>query len=489
MRIILGNIKSTVVFGGKDNLLTFDLEKKVRNYMRIKREGYRIDPRFKWQYFITPKGTIATGFTPLIVKFAEGLGASVELVDERGELPKLKDILSNEIGTIDGVKWFGRDYQMDMVKKLNKKFTCNGVTYLFPRGIYDCATNAGKNSITALIVKNLDSDYKSLFMVSNQLIFKQAVEFFSQVVGYPVGQIKSGRLDLKQFTVAMVKTTLNRADESLNVKKYLKSVEVLIVDESDESGSKQYAKLLQKVGAGMRVFVSGTPLEAKKSNNMKSIGLSGTVLGSISNKFLIDNGYSQNPLIKILLNDMGKQLPMGYPTEEQTNIFESKNRMRVMFDEALVHHRGESVLVSFFDIQHGENMFRYFKDRAPDESISIVHGGMSSKIIADRIKDFAEGRIKWLIASTVIKKGANLPTIRAIIFGAGGMSVIFVKQILGRGTRTDGIHSEMNVYDMFDTGKYLAPHSRKRIKIYAKEEFDITFNYLCNKAGTPVIKK
>ena len=41
----------------------------------------------------------------------------------------------------------------------------------------------------------------------------------------------------------------------------------------------------------MRIFVSGTPLDAKKENNMVSIGLSGPTIFKISNEQLFELGH------------------------------------------------------------------------------------------------------------------------------------------------------------------------------------------------------
>ena len=39
MRLVLGNTASRAIIGGKDNLLPFDLEKEMRDYLKIKVDG------------------------------------------------------------------------------------------------------------------------------------------------------------------------------------------------------------------------------------------------------------------------------------------------------------------------------------------------------------------------------------------------------------------------------------------------------------------
>jgi len=498
MKLILGNVSSRAVFGGKDNLLDFDPMKELTEFLRIKADGYEHSPLYKegkwdgYRYFITKDGRFATGYLVGVGKFLEDLGVSIEIDDQRGELPKLREDLDGFIGMIKNSKGIpelweaseanNRLYQLDMAAKINKYITVGGQEIYFPRGIFDAATNAGKNSLVALINNNLDRKYETIFMVSDQTIYKQAVDFFSDVIGEPVGQVKSGKFAPKKFTVCMVKTLYNMAKKSVNVKKWLDSIEVLYVDESDESGAKQYSKVLSLTNAGMRVFVSGTPLDSKRVNNMISLGLSGQVLAKITNKYLMDEGHSQRLKVKILLNSTNAGYFLSYGEEMEKLIYQSKERIRLIY-EVLEKHEGEPTLITFIDKYHGYFMYHHLKYLLPDRVIEIVHG--TSKDREKIISDFKAGEIDVLLASTILERGANIPVIRVGIRAAGGKSVTKSKQIAGRFTRHDGVNDEVLMYDFYDVGKYLAKHSRDRIRTYKKEEFDVEYMFE-EKRGQPV---
>lgn len=491
MRLIIENIKTKAVIGGKDGLLDFDVRQELHEYLRVKADNYRFSPAYRehrWDGFVnmlTPANYFATGFVPMVIKHFKELGVDVVLEDNRKELPTLNEVIDPYIGEIDSrdgkgaVTWVGRDYQVDMVRKVNN----HTAGIYFPRGILDCATNAGKTSIAAMIVKNLSRKYKTVFMCSSQEIFKQSVDFFSQVIGEPVGQLKSGKFEPKWFTIVMAKTAYIQAKKSINIKKFLHDTEVLIVDESDEAGAKTYAKVLQDVKAGMRVFVSGTPLDAGRVANMTNIGLSGTKLGTITNKFLIEQGQSQDPLVEILLNDCLTKPCATYDIEDRTVIQGSTRKLQDMV-KIIRKHNAEPTLITFTEIAHGEYILEYLQEQLPDIKIALVHGEHTER--AENIEAFKQGEVQVLISSSILKRGANLKNIRVFIMAHGGKSVRDLKQFIGRALRHDGIHDTVHCYDWYDIGTWVGKHSQARIKTYRAEGFKVSLSYKAKKNGSPI---
>ena len=483
MRLIVKNTKTVAVVGGSDNLLDIDIIKELRAYLRVRPTGYNMNTLYRrgkwdgWRYFITPKGTFATGFLPTVYKYLRELGVKVTIQDERANLPKLSSDFSTYVGYIGGEHWEGRPEQIEMVKKVNNYIDV-GYQMYFPRGILDCATNAGKTSMAALIVNNLSADSKVVFMVSSKLIYKQAVEFFSQVISEPVGEVKAGKVNFKWFTVCMVKSLLNAAKKDINVKATLAKVQVLIVDESDESGASTYSKTLTLINAGMKVFVSGTPLDSpNKVNKMIQIGLSGPVLGRITKRQLIDLGRSQEPIIKILLNT---SKPVNFPTyreEKYHNIQTSQHRMDIICNELETYHLDKPILITFVEKVHGFFMVEYLQKRFPELTISILYGEMKDVDRNDVLDRYKAGKIDIMVCSMVVKRGANIPNIRVLVMAQGGKSKTTVKQISGRGERHDGANDEFYLYDIYDTGNWVSKHSIARIKTYVSEELKVTIGY------------
>lgn len=483
MKLVVGNVETKVITGGKDNLLPFNIIDELRKYLRVKVDGYHYAMQSGrrwdgWRYFITPSGKFATGFLPKVINYLEELGVKdIEIEDERGELPKLNPEIDNYIGNIHGEEWEARDYQVTMVSRLNNYIIYGGNKKLyFPRGILDCATNAGKNSMAALIMNNLPKDESIIFMVSSTIIFKQALEFFQEVLGKEeIGQVGGGKVEFRRVTICMVKTLLNRAKDSANVRKILKETRVLIVDESDEAGAKEYSKVLTYIGAGMRVFVSGTPLEAKKVNNMIAVGLSGLVLGKVTNRELIDAGHSQNPIVNILFCDPKNAGFITYEEEKRKNLHLNRDRAE-MVAKLIQKHSDKNIVVSYIETAHGYYMEEVAKEFNPNVDMAVIHGGSANRESA--LEDFKKGKISVLFTSMILKRGANIPNIEVLIMAQGGKSTITIKQLVGRAVRHDGKNSDVLVYDFYDhNSKHLSKHSRDRIRIYEKEGFDIVKHY------------
>lgn len=495
MRITIQNLTSRVTTGGTDNLLKEDLLQELIDYLKVRVDGYHRTEAYQegrwdgYKRFMNKKGEFMTGLFPYVYKLAKELGAKITVIDERTDMPVFKKEWDNWVGRIDGVDWkaddshpkFKRSYQLPAAKAIQKYYRINGELVYWHRGILDCATNAGKNSIVALINNNLKEQYSSIFMVSNTTIYKQAVAFFSQVIEEPVGEVRSGKYAPKWFTVAMVKTLKNKAEKDVNVKVWLGDVKVLYVDESDEAGAKDYSTVLSYIPAPMRVFVSGTPLESKKDNNMAAVGLSGPVMHTITNQDLIGYGVSQNPIVTILWNNQIMPRDASYEDEKQIGIYESIERCKVI-QGVLEQHDDKQILVSFTSIEHGYFMYNYLNAALPHVGMGIIHG--SSPDREDQIQNYNKKRISVLFSSMILKRGANIPSIEVLVIGQGGKSITTIKQYTGRGLRHDGINDNMLLYDIYDNGSYLSDHSRNRIRIYKNEGFDVTLNYR-NKRGIP----
>ena len=74
MKFIVENIKTTAVIGGRDNLLEIDLAKELREYLRVRPDGYSQSKAYgshRWdgyRYFVSSKNEFLTGFLPLVLK-------------------------------------------------------------------------------------------------------------------------------------------------------------------------------------------------------------------------------------------------------------------------------------------------------------------------------------------------------------------------------------------------------------------------------------
>lgn len=500
MRIIIGNVQCQAVIGGADNLLPYKLSDELRDYMKVHPPGYNYAPAYRrrrsdgtrqwdgYKYFINTSGFFATGFLPMIFKFLEHRGIEAVVEDRRTSLPVFYEdfnpyigkILSEETGV--GEDWYVREYQQDLLLKLDHSITYYGKSYYFPRGIIDAATNAGKNSIMAGIVRNVNQP-KALMLIHSREIFKQAYKFFSQI--FHTGVINDQEYTIGMFTIAMSKSLLVRASKNNSVKADLNKFNILFCDEAHNAGGDDYSRVLEQINAGMRVFVSGSALDGGLINNMTIVGLSGPTLGRITNKELFDLGVSIPPKVHIMLNKPRVNYA-NYDGEAFYNICRSKERVECII-EFLKTRRDKITLVAFDIQEHGKFMYEALRAAPELQGLVIDWAHGKHKDRSDKIARFKRGEINILIGSTIMQEGLNLPKMNVLVYAIGGKAKIPVKQFVGRVVRQDGVSEYVEVLDFYDVGDWIEDHSKKRIRTYKQEGFDITYHYPHTPRGTALI--
>lgn len=493
MKIIIDNIQSQAIIGGADNLLKFDLNKKIKDFLSVSIPNAHFSPAYKrgWdgkKAFITKDGKFATGFIPSILKYVAELEVPVEIEDIRPSFPVMD--IANFNRSV-GIEWELRPIQEEVVRKVHNYINYQGQKVdpdyagdklYFPRGIIDVATNGGKDSIMVGIVNNF-KDTNALMLIHKSDVYAKAVKFFSKI--YEVGQINTNNYKLAKFTIAMQQTLYNRAIESANVRHDLSKFGIMFVDECHAAGAKDYSRLSSMIPAPIRLFVSGTPLDtANPVNSFVTVGSSGMILAKITNKQLIDLGYSLKPTVNVLRNKCGMD-ERTYDEQCKKYILNGEFRVNELKDFLVREgHLNKQVLIAFDEIQHGEFMINSFirDTRFSGINIDIVSGKDKKERIV-KYDAFTAGNINILFGSTIMQEGLNIPNIQVLVFALGGKAKIPLKQFAGRGLRTDGEETDLVIVDFYDECRWLDTHSRTRLRIYKAEEFDIKYHYPADKLG------
>jgi len=476
MILEVGNVTTKIIEEPRDPKKCY---KEIQDYLKVRVQGYQHTQLYKDNKWDGYKGFLAfhkfaTGFLPVLLNYLTTMGIQVVIRDKRTHLPEWKKELTLKFGEYD-MTTEQRKYQGNAVKSV-RNYTKNGELY-FPRGILGCATNAGKNLIAVGISSNL-IDAKTLFIVHNKSIFKQAVKYFSEF--FDVGEINDKKFEIKEFTIAMVKTLANRMKESINVIANCKQFNVVFIDEAHRAGAAQYSYVMRNLDAGVRIMLSGTALENEDDvKNMTIIGLSGVVLYQVSNQELIDNQVSRKPTIHMRMNKGASYLNYDEEVYHRIQFCNNRNNdIRQVCEE----HLGKQIIVSFSIIEHGEELFEWLKDL--DTTVQLVHGTTANR--EEILERFSEKRINILIASTIIQEGLNMGLINVLCYAMGGGSVIRLKQTIGRALR-DNEDSNLDIYDWYDVGRHVEGHSRKRARTYKKEGFEILTNYPSTRGYLPKI--
>ena len=484
MKIIVDNNWSNVTFDSKDYSINRSIPKEIKEYFSVEVPNSYFIRRYRpnWdgmKHYFTPKGNIRTGLLPFLLEFIESNYPDIDIKfeDIRGNIPSFKENPINKFGkyVMDGQY----EYQFELIKKYNNYLTYKNEKLYFPRGIINAATNAGKMIITAGIYFNFEGNNHMLILIDNKLLHQQLYEFYSELLG-SVGIISAETIDIKNITIAMVKSFYNRINEGILTKEQLNLFNILVVDECHLAGAKTYEAIINKLNSPVRVFLSGTALDSESViTRLNIISLSGKVMASINKVDLMKSNVSKK--IKVFINYFKPTLDkplLSYDDYYNDCIVFSRERA-ALISSIISNYKDKMILIAVEQIYHGEYLEGYLNNVLKfigyDFKVKFTHANDPNK--KQIIEDFKNKKINVLISTRIMKLGINIADIAVIIYALGGKSIINVKQWMGRGERKSSSEEELHFYDFYDDVKYLKTHSKKRIKMYKKEKLEVIFNF------------
>ena len=265
-------------------------------------------------------------------------------------------------------------------------------------------------------------------------------------------------------------------DKYHRMREFLDSITVMIVDEAHHSKSDTwYNNLMTCENALYRIALTGSIDKKDELLWMRMQGLFGDVISRVTNKQLIEEGHSAKPTINII--------PIANP-----NDIDNIDEYRVAYEKGIINNnfrnkliakltekwynedKGILIIVNFID--HGNNISELLDDLNVEHY--FLHGEVDSEIRKQKLNDMRSGKLKVMIATSLIDEGVDISGINSLILGAGGKSLRQVLQRVGRALRKKKEDNTTQIYDFADmTNRFLFHHSKEREKIYREEEFEI----------------
>lgn len=487
MRVIVGNIKTRVIFTPEDykHKGLKELEKELKKLLRIRKTGYDRTTAFKqrrWDGYtslVSRNNEFATGFLKAVLKKFDSFGLNFSIKDNRENVVEILPEFNNKVGNSEN--WEGLENQTESVKKIfaNK---VHGLPFI--RGVVNAATNAGKTTMMALIINNCPGAV-TLIICDRTVVYDGTLKFLQDIyTDAEVGQISGKKEDYqgKRVILAMLKSLHNRLANP-NIQKLLKNINITLLDECHRASSDTALKIASFNNSYIKLLFSGTPFDISDSyKKLMQIGQSAEQIVKISNQDLIASGKSVPPKCKIFLCREGVGNLCGSYEEEYTKlVMFSVERAEIMCSD--IEHKNKPTLIVVQRKEHGEFLLEYFRGRLSERRVEFAHGTDKGK--KEKISGFTRGDFDYLISTSILQEGANIHRIQAIWYARGGKSKVSVKQFYGRGARNDGTVDYIEFNDFFDIGSYVSPHSRKRIKVLKGEGFEVEFNYEHNAHFTP----
>ena len=265
-------------------------------------------------------------------------------------------------------------------------------------------------------------------------------------------------------------------DKYQDMRDFLDSVTVMIVDEAHHSKSDSwYNNLMTCEKALYRIALTGSIDKKDELLWMRLQALFGNVIARTTNKFLIEEGHSARPTINIIPvanpNDIDRidDYREAYDKGITNNDF--RNKLIAKLTEKWYNQdKGTLIIVNF--IEHGDTISELLNDL--DVEHYFLHGEIDSDTRREKLNDMRSGKLKVMIATSLIDEGVDISGINALILGAGGKSLRQTLQRIGRALRKKKDDNTTQIFDFNDmTNRFLYTHSNERRKIYEEEDFEI----------------
>lgn len=294
---------------------------------------------------------------------------------------------------------------------------------------------------------------------------------------------KSVQMHLNRYVVdfdkVMEKKNKKKYKKYKEVKEFMLSVRVAIQDEAHEiNGATVFDTMTQLPNAQYRVALTGTVDRKNKMLWQRMQCVYGNDLFKVSNEFLIGQGVSSRPVIRMIPITEPRDIELvgSYLEAYKKGIAENEARNRVIAQTAswYLRNRPGGVLISVNHIGHGEKIQQILKEEFGVDS-DFTHGSLDMADRDEYLRRFSKKETRVLIASSILDQGVDIKSIGMLLMSGGNKSLRQNLQRIGRGLRLNGIDGNtVLVFDFYDmTNKYLLGHSKERLKIYENEQFDV----------------
>jgi ATP-dependent DNA helicase RecG len=165
------------------------------------------------------------------------------------------------------------------------------------------------------------------------------------------------------------------------------------------------------------------------------------------------------------------ELPPGRKPVQTTHVYHNKRLGVNKFIQEQIN-AGRQIYIVYPLIEESESMdfknltegYEYIKEVFPNQKVSMVHGKMKPAEKDAAMQDFASGKSKILVSTTVIEVGVNVPNASVMVIESAerfGLSQLHqLRGRVGRGAEQS--------YCILMTGYKLSNETRKRMEIMTR---------------------
>jgi len=439
-----------------------EILERLKELLRYHPPNYRFMPLYKegiydengtfvrvWDGYINciHRGTVATGL--FLDKHPEIERMFPLLVDDRRTLPTFREI------SIDGA----RPFQLEAVSAMQAASNTGGLIV--------SATGSGKTLIAGMYFKRLVGT--ACFVVDELSLLAQSKDALEKFLGERVGIVGKSLFEPKRITCATIQT-LHRHRNNAHFKRWMRSLEVIIIDEVHVAINKRNIDVVRMVKP-KAVFGLTATLELQKEHiYFPVVALTGPVIYRYSITKGVEQGYlSEGVACCVEYRDRLQGIAPCYTaTVREKGVTKSvviaagspaaEYRYRIVLNkerndciEALVRagleHKRKIVL-----LLEQKAHIRVLAKRLHDVPHAIASGSVDTEDRRKAMRLMDAGKLDLIIASRVFGKGVDVAAVDMIVDGTALTSRNNSIQRYGRGVRLQQGKNGLLYFDIQDSG-------------------------------------
>jgi superfamily II DNA or RNA helicase len=424
-------------------------------------------------------GKFPAGFIPTALAILQQSGYTAQQVKHPLPTP-LGPLPTNGNPLVDSFPFDAdREYQFKCVRILEKHGSF----------IARVATGGGKSRIAALCIKRIAR--KTVFITTRQVLLYQMGEALEEA-GFKTSYIGDGVWDTSgDVVLAMVPTLAQRiapfapadgvtpAENAAAATKhqkrqqeaidFLDTVEFVIAEEAHEAGGQGYfdvCKALRR--AHYRLALTATPMMRDGESNVRLVAMFGPIRIEVSEEQLIEAGILATPKFKFIPIDKTKQPPTlrrttAWQKAEELGIVQNHIRNKHVCAEVIRASRwGLPAMVLVKRKNHGKILHEMLKQYGLKGT--YIFGESDKDKRKDALQKLKDGRYHYVIGSTILDVGVDVPGIGVLVLAGGGKAEVAHRQRIGRGLRRKTNVPNFAFIVDFDDGnnKHLIKHAKQR---------------------------
>lgn len=258
------------------------------------------------------------------------------------------------------------------------------------------------------------------------------------------------------------------------VRAFCDEVEFLIAEEAHEAGGQSYYEVCKAMKkAYYRLALTATPMMRDGESNVRLVAMFGPIRIQVTEKQLIDAGILARPVFKFVKTQMPRTLrrTTAWQKAEDLGIVTNTWRNKYACAETIRAARfGLSTLILVKRQRHGKIVHEMLKQCGLRGV--YIFGNTSKEKRQDALRRLASGDYDYVIGSTILDVGVDVPSIGLLIILGGGKAEVQHRQRIGRALRRKTAMPNFAFIVDFDDplNKHLIKHSKQRRAIVESTE-------------------